>query len=99
MELPENILGEPGSTHAEQCGFIKVAQKHNLPAQRSEATKCYVPCANLSDFTEENIKISNVKNASISKLYSTFNFRPIFEILDAMNQKYVVYQTMKFGIF
>lgn len=33
-ELPENILGDPGSTHAEQCCFIKVAQKHNLPEER-----------------------------------------------------------------
>lgn len=33
-ELPENILGEPGSTHAKQCCFIKVAQKHNLPEEQ-----------------------------------------------------------------
>lgn len=34
LELPRDSHGEPGSTHAEQCCFIKVAQKHNLPEER-----------------------------------------------------------------
>ncbi|KAL9045241.1 MAG: hypothetical protein Q9214_001693 [Letrouitia sp. 1 TL-2023] len=34
LELPRNSLGDPGSTHAEQCCFIKVAQKHGLPEER-----------------------------------------------------------------
>lgn len=34
MELPGDIPGDPGKTHAEQCCFIKVAQKHNLPEER-----------------------------------------------------------------
>ncbi len=34
LELPRDSLGDPGSTHAEQCCFIKVAQKHNLPEER-----------------------------------------------------------------
>lgn len=34
MELPGNIPGDPGSTHAEQCCLIKVAQKHDLPEER-----------------------------------------------------------------
>lgn len=34
LELPRNSLGDPGTTHAEQCCFIKVAQKHNLPEER-----------------------------------------------------------------
>lgn len=34
MELPGNIPGDPGKTHAEQCCFIKVAQKHNLLEER-----------------------------------------------------------------
>ena len=33
-ELPGNIPKDPGSRHAEQCCFIKVAQKHNLPEER-----------------------------------------------------------------
>ena len=33
-ELPRDSLGDPGSTHAEQCCFIKVAQKHQLPEER-----------------------------------------------------------------
>lgn len=33
-ELPEYTPTDPGSTHAEQCCFIKVAQKHNLPEKR-----------------------------------------------------------------
>ena len=34
LELPHNALGEPDSTHAEQCCFIKVANKQNLPEER-----------------------------------------------------------------
>ena len=34
LELPRDSLGDPGSTHAEQCCFIKVAQRHNLPEER-----------------------------------------------------------------
>lgn len=35
LELPPGSLGgDPGSTHAEQCCFIKIAQKHNLPEER-----------------------------------------------------------------
>ncbi|CAF9923163.1 MAG: hypothetical protein HETSPECPRED_005258 [Heterodermia speciosa] len=30
LKLPPN----PGSTHAEQCCFIKIAQQHNLPEER-----------------------------------------------------------------
>ena len=33
-ELPEHTPTDPGSTHAEQCCFIKVAQKHSLPEER-----------------------------------------------------------------
>lgn len=34
LELPRDSLGDPGTTHAEQCCFIKVAQKHSLPEER-----------------------------------------------------------------
>ncbi len=34
MELPADTPADPGNTHAEQCCFIKVAQKHNLPEER-----------------------------------------------------------------
>jgi pyrimidine deaminase RibD-like protein len=34
LELPDNNPADPGKTHAEQCCFIKVAQKHNLPEAR-----------------------------------------------------------------
>ena len=34
LELPRDSLGDPGSTHAEQCCLIKVAQKHDLPEER-----------------------------------------------------------------
>ena len=34
LELPRDSLGDPGSTHAEQCCFIKIAQQHNLPEER-----------------------------------------------------------------
>ena len=30
MELPGDRPGDPGNTHAEQCCFIKVAEKHNV---------------------------------------------------------------------
>jgi pyrimidine deaminase RibD-like protein len=30
MELPAKTPADPGNTHAEQCCFIKVAQKHSL---------------------------------------------------------------------
>ena len=33
-ELPEYSPEDPGSTHAEQCCFIKVAQQYNIPAHR-----------------------------------------------------------------
>ncbi|KAI0549868.1 cytidine deaminase-like protein [Xylaria curta] len=31
MELPGDRPGDPGSTHAEHCCFIKIAEKHGLP--------------------------------------------------------------------
>ena len=34
LELPEDASGHPDRTHAEQCCFIKVAQKHGLPEER-----------------------------------------------------------------
>ena len=34
LELPRDSLGDPGSTHAEQCCFIKVAQEHGLTEER-----------------------------------------------------------------
>ena len=34
LELPKDSLGDPASTHAEQCCFIKIAQKYNLPEER-----------------------------------------------------------------
>ncbi len=34
MELPGDRPGDPGSTHAEQCCLIKVAEKHNVPDDR-----------------------------------------------------------------
>ena len=34
LELPKDSLGNPANTHAEQCCFIKVAQKHNFPEDR-----------------------------------------------------------------
>ena len=33
-EMPEYTPTDVGRTHAEQCCFIKVAQKHNLPEER-----------------------------------------------------------------
>lgn len=37
LELPGYMEGDMGSTHAEQCCFIKVAQQHGLPIVRAEA--------------------------------------------------------------
>jgi pyrimidine deaminase RibD-like protein len=34
MELPDSNPANLGKTHAEQCCFIKVAQKHNIPEER-----------------------------------------------------------------
>ncbi|KAH6681562.1 DRAP deaminase [Halenospora varia] len=34
LELPDDNPADPGKTHAEQCCFIKVAKKHNLPEER-----------------------------------------------------------------
>lgn len=34
MELPGDRPGDPGNAHAEQCCFIKVAEKHGLPDDR-----------------------------------------------------------------
>jgi pyrimidine deaminase RibD-like protein len=34
IEFPRDYQGDPGTTHAEQCCFIKIAAKHNLPEQR-----------------------------------------------------------------
>jgi pyrimidine deaminase RibD-like protein len=34
LELPDDNPADPGKTHAEQCCFIKVARKHNLPEER-----------------------------------------------------------------
>lgn len=36
IELPGYMEGDMGSTHAEQCCFIKVAQSHGLSAVRAE---------------------------------------------------------------
>ncbi|SMR55319.1 unnamed protein product [Zymoseptoria tritici ST99CH_1E4] len=36
MELPGDIEGDLGTTHAEQCCFIKVAQQHDLPIAKAE---------------------------------------------------------------
>ena len=35
-ELPGSMEGDSGSTHAEQCCFIKIAREHGLPAARAE---------------------------------------------------------------
>ena len=34
LELPQDSLGNLANTHAEQCCFIKVAEKYNLPEER-----------------------------------------------------------------
>ncbi|CAM1506289.1 Fc.00g059300.m01.CDS01 [Cosmosporella sp. VM-42] len=36
MELPGYMPGDMGNTHAEQCCFMKVAARHNLPVVHSE---------------------------------------------------------------
>lgn len=36
MELARDMEGDLGSTHADQCCFIKVAQTHGLPGSRAE---------------------------------------------------------------
>lgn len=33
-ELPRDRPNDPGSTHAEHCCFIKIAEKHNVPEAR-----------------------------------------------------------------
>lgn len=33
LEYPSDYMGDPGTTHAEQCCFIKIADKHNVPEQ------------------------------------------------------------------
>jgi pyrimidine deaminase RibD-like protein len=34
LEYPRDYKGDPGTTHAEQCCFIKIADKHNLSEER-----------------------------------------------------------------
>ncbi|KAG2024690.1 hypothetical protein GB937_003387 [Aspergillus fischeri] len=34
MEWPGDRPADPGNTHAEQCCFIKVAERHNIPEDR-----------------------------------------------------------------
>lgn len=34
LELPRDFMGDPGTTHAEQCCFIKIAQKHGIPEEQ-----------------------------------------------------------------
>jgi len=34
LEYPRDYKGDPGTTHAEQCCFIKIADKHNLPEEQ-----------------------------------------------------------------
>ncbi len=36
LEYPRDYKGDLGTTHAEQCCFIKIADKHNLPEERIE---------------------------------------------------------------
>ena len=33
LEFPRDHQGDPGTTHAEQCCFIKIATRHNLPQE------------------------------------------------------------------
>lgn len=33
LEYPRDYKGDPGTTHAEQCCFIKIADQHDLPEQ------------------------------------------------------------------
>lgn len=35
LEFPRDYQGDPGTTHAEQCCFIKIAAKNNLPEERT----------------------------------------------------------------
>lgn len=34
LEYPRDYKGDKGTTHAEQCCFIKISDKHNLPEER-----------------------------------------------------------------
>lgn len=34
LEMPDDNPDDPGKTHAEQCCFIKMSQKYNLPEKR-----------------------------------------------------------------
>jgi pyrimidine deaminase RibD-like protein len=34
LEFPRDYKGDPGTTHAEQCCFIKIADKYGLPEER-----------------------------------------------------------------
>ncbi|KAJ5278242.1 hypothetical protein N7524_004395 [Penicillium chrysogenum] len=34
LEYAQDYKGDPGTTHAEQCCFIKIADEHNLPEER-----------------------------------------------------------------
>lgn len=34
LEYPRDYKGDPGTTHAEQCCFIKIADEHNLSEER-----------------------------------------------------------------
>ena len=34
LEYPRNYKGDPGTMHAEQCCFIRIADEHNLPEER-----------------------------------------------------------------
>ncbi|KAJ5781042.1 hypothetical protein N7457_006202 [Penicillium paradoxum] len=34
LEYPRDYKGDPGTTHAEQCCFIKIADQHNIPEEQ-----------------------------------------------------------------
>jgi pyrimidine deaminase RibD-like protein len=34
LEYPRDYKGDPGTTHAEQCCFIKIADQYNIPEER-----------------------------------------------------------------
>lgn len=34
LEYPRDYKGDPGTTHAEQCCFIKLSDRHDLPEER-----------------------------------------------------------------
>lgn len=34
LELPDDNPADPEKTHAEQCCFVKISKKHNLPEER-----------------------------------------------------------------